>query len=729
MLTAPCLLTSGWGATYMSGAAEIYYDKYDAEVSGKEVLSGYSFAQKYSVAYTATNLRSRLDKNYYDLKLGYDWVGFNTTATTPDREVKLDQSFGKLNYRGAIGYSFTEIPLRARAYVNDTMQTTLMYDVNLDRLIDTGFIYSIEGATSKNVSSGFSLDFDPNKSWNATLQGLPRILIAYDETNFKNQLVYNRQDIRKSEFTVSLNSGTNWINYRKNEYENRLDTTDRITNQKLQIGHIDNLGQRQWALLTNWIDLSVDGSLLHSNTPNVTTNREEYDVNIIAIATRRTWSARTFMNYNRLVTGTETTESASIPVYVKGLYGSDSDWYVSLNTTKGRQQQLFAKNSDPSYSNSITAGMTTFKRSSFTLSPSIALSTTKQYDGTDSYSIASSLETASTRRFSDTVGLAGQISWRAMDNGSGNADSTSWSSFLNLKGTYTPNSKFIYGLEERTEIGSGAGYLAAYSSRSDYYYQADSGVGTYLRNYFAATASWTPSAPFSASLAGSYDYIAATDLPASREATIAFRAGYDVRSFTTRVNSVYKRKDNGIDPGSYDWVSSLDIQYRPDRYSDGLFKLSHDIEKNDAQATNTNRTEILQRYNYNFFTRAGVLRNIATISEEYYYASADSYGSNSDNYRLNSNYYNLISNTDVNQLQKNSSQYLKFSGRYNPTERLSLYGSVKYDKSYTGVTMYYNAGLSAQYNMLNGSIDYTFARRDSDKREERRLTTNLSRTF
>ena len=92
------------------------------------------------------------------------------------------------------------------------------------------------------------------------------------------------------------------------------------------VGLIDNSGRRKWSAITNWIDVSVDGRLTSVASPAAGGDYEEYDVNFMALATRKTWSLNTFMNYNRLIDNIGITETVSVPVKVNGIYGNDSSW-------------------------------------------------------------------------------------------------------------------------------------------------------------------------------------------------------------------------------------------------------------------------------------------------------------------------------------------------------------------------------------------------------------------
>lgn len=701
-LLAPGLVVDSRAATYMRGAAELNYVKYDAEADGKVLASGSTLAQKYSLSYTTTNLYYRSQPRYYNLMLGYDWVGFQTKFNDLGQDVSIKQQFGKLRYNGDVGYNASELPIRFRAYVNNDQPFNFRYDLSTTGLIRDGLVYNIEGR-GKTVTSGFFIAFEPEMARNVPVQGLPRMLLDYRETVTKSSDGFYRIDNKTKELAVAgLNKENNWVHFRTLNFVNNLEPLDQYSQQQIQIGLVDNVGRRKWSMLTNWIEFSADGQLTDVKSPSQDRNLEEYDVNFMAIATRKTWGARTFMNYNRQLDYAALTENTRIPIYLKGIYGSDTDWYLNLAANRGREQLFTRKGFDTSYTNAISAGGTTFKRSSFTLSPSLNLSTSKSFRGTDAYALDSRLETASTKRFSDRVGLAGSVFWRAMDDGANTARSKTWSNTIELKGTYQLSNKIGYSLLGRVESGNGSGYLDA--NRVRFGINTNGKLGNYLRNYVQASVRWTPSARMSSTLEGSYDTIKATAMPASEELNVNYRFAYDNKESFYRFDSKYQRRDNGFEVPLVSWRNSAEIQYRPDRYNDGLVRLSHQREQ-DVNI-DTERLELLQRYTYNFYSRTGVIRNFANVAQEYSYISSSNHG--------------LIGST----------QYLMLSGRYSPTERLSLYGSARYEKGSAGeVVICYSSGISADFKLLSTSLDYTVAQRDTDNRLEKKLAASVRRTF
>src|SRR6185369_1814143 len=496
--------SSGWCTTNLGGAAELSYIKYDASENGRDLVSGSSLVQKYSLTYQMSNLAHRSQPRYYNLMAGYELVDFSTKVREPDQETEIKQNYGRMKYSGDVAYAAAELPIRFKAFINDNKPLNLKSGLTFTNLVDDGLVYNLEGR-GKTVSSGVSMAFEPETSRNASMRALPRLLLEYRDTTNKSSENFYRIDSRQKELAVAgLNKENNWVNYRFLEYENHLDPLDKFTQQQFQIGLVDHRGRRLWSLLTNWITVSADGQLTDVKSPSSSNVREEYDANLMFIATRQKWDARSFMNYNRQMLYDSSTEVAKIPVYVRGIYGAETDWYVRLGAERGRQHLFSAKDTDTSYSNSIAIGGTTFNRQQFTLSPSISLDTDKSFRGYDSSSFNASVETVSTSRYSNKLWLGAKVSLRAIDDGSNSATSKTWSYNLDLTATYRPTSMLSYKVTDKLESGSGYGFLDVNRVHA---LNGSTNTPRYVRNSTQASVGLTPNARFATSVEGTYDII------------------------------------------------------------------------------------------------------------------------------------------------------------------------------------------------------------------------------
>lgn len=692
--------------TSVSGEAELSYVNYDAKAANPATgsqarSSGESFSQRYMVDYNISNLNHRNQAQYYDLSLGYEWMSFDTKISDDLSDSHIKGVLGKFRYSGDVAYNPSHLPLSLRITANDADPTGFnrFGNDNNSGLVGSNLINSIYGDV-KNAKYTVSFAFDPRRASKNSLRGLPTLNLDYRETFLKSTTGNYIYDNSTKELAVAgLNKENNWIHFRTVIYEDYIDSHNNFNSQQFQIGLVDYNRRRLWSSLTNWIDVSADGQLA---TRKGTTNSEEYDVNFMAIATRRTWSARSFMNYNRLMIvdtlGSENklTEQARVPVYIKGIYGAETDWYFSVTAERGTQTDFQRGNlKENSYLNQVTLGLNAFKRSKFTFSPSLSVLASKGYGGADVLELTAGAEAASTARFSNKLGLFAKGMFRYKNDGLNLPSSDTWSSTLNLRADYKTDSRFVSSFREE---------LAAGTDVSQDHFSPLSGPEKYVRTYTLASIAWTPKASFTTSLEASYDLRMNETSADTKEAMLLHRLSYDKQSTLYRLETQFIERSSNTG-NILTFTNTGDFQYRPDRYNDLTLKYSYK-KTNENSFMNTSEWSFIQKYNYSFFTRTGILRNYATLGQELGYTGTDTYGSNA------------------------SYKYLRFSGRYSPTDKISLFGSAKYEKANTGSTvLYYTAGLNADFKLLTTSIDYTLAKRDSDKRTERRLAATVKRSF
>jgi hypothetical protein len=687
------LVATARAGSSMGGAAELSYVDYRAEAEGKEIYSGNTLAQKYSLNWMSTNLFFRSQPRYYVLNLGYEWTSFSTEITDGGHQSKFGQVFGKLRYNGEVGFNPTEQPIRFKAYANNGESTSLKTNIYRG-LIDDGLTSNIEGMTKGHVA-GFSFAYESDRAFSAAMRQLPRMYLDYKEVVNKSTEIGSLLDNKTTELSVAgLNKENNWLKYRSTKYENYRNSTENSEQQQIQIGLVDMLGRRKWAALTNWINVSADGSYTSkkSNSEGFT---EEYDVNFFATATRRNWQARTLMNYSREVDANKITDMARVPVYLKGTWNAETDWYTNISAVRGRELDLSGQK-DTLYSNSLSVGGTMFKRSAFTLSPQVTLSNSKQFRGNDAYNIDAGIDTSSTRYFSNTTDLFAGYHIKIKDDGSNTSNSLSWSNTLSLKAQYRPTSRLSMALREELEYGKGTGYLDqggvnTLSLPSDNQNYAQSTTYASLRYIFSSL--------LQTSLSGSHTYMKAEMAPASNRFNITHSINYMARDMSYAWSTYYDQSDELTRLNS-----SVQVQYLPNKYHATTLQSSYD--RNTSNSITASEFILKQNYTHNIFSRTGTMRNIATLSEEL-----------------------SFTRNAVDSMTIIDSKSLLLSGRYSPTERVSLYGSVRYTKDLKALTLYYNGGVAVDFKLLSTSLDYYLAKRDIDNRIEKKLSAAVRRSF
>ncbi len=675
--------------TTLNGAAELSYISYNASRGGTPVYNGNSFTQNYSLFWKSSNLVQRNQPQFYTVQLGYDWRSFNTSVTDETSETRITGDLGKFLYDAQIGYSPVNLPIRFRAYMDNGFIPNFRNTIYSDIITD-GFTYRIEGE-GKGVSAGFTFAYEPERASSPSMRGLPRLYVDYRESINKSGGDLRYIDNMTKELAVAgLNKENNWLHYRALSYDNRINRSDNYDQQQIQIGLIDNIGRRKWSALTNWIDISADGRMTSRTGATKSNSFEEYDVNLFAIASRKAWDARTFLNFNRRLENDILTEKASIPIYLRGIWGAETEWYIRVSNSEGREISPVSKITR-SQENSLAIGGTTFTRSQFTLAPLISIASSKNSNGSESLYINSSIESSSTRRFSDKLSLYALYNLRNLYI----KDAfTTWSHSLLFRAGYRPVGQFAYEMKEELK----------YHNDSSKVSQAGPSSSSSTRNYFSSltsgSVSWNKSAHLSSSLEANYDYLFSGETPstlARLRHNITYRQEKTFLSYNMTLES---RNSDNVKTNTLSTEGQLD--YRPDRYHDSHLSYKY-MNVNSSQIdVNNSSAELIQRYSYNFFTRTGVLRNYASISE-------------------------TLSLTKSNNLP--ASKFLMITGRYSPIGRLSLNGSLKIQDDAGNLTMIFSTGILAEFKLLSTSIDYAYARRDVDNKLEKRIAASVRRSF
>ncbi len=706
LLLAALLYGEAEARTYLSGMAELNYVKYDAKQSGADPLtgqdvekkfSGNSLAQTYSVTWSASNYLYATQPKYYDVSLGYDWLTYNTKTSDGTENSTFKDTFGKFRYNGKFGLNPADLPINFSAYAYDAHTLSFSRNLGGQAIMDSFLTTEIAG---KFVSEGygFTFNFEPERARKDSFRGLPRLYLVYNDTSNRSIVSTYNVDNRTKELAVAgLNQGNNWINYKSTSYEDNLNSQNNYVNQEFQIGHIDQMGRRLWSPLVNWIEVSADGKFSNKRTPAGDT--DSYDVNFMAIADRRAWTVRTFMNYNRITSMTalenSQTENTKVPIYIKGIYGRDTNWFLTLSAENGKQTLYNAARNETTYSNRVALGATTFTQSKFTLSPSAAVAITKGFGGFDSLTLDGALETNSTARFSNKLGLAARLSLHYLDDGTNSLTSKSWVNILKLKANYNPDTKLAYSFTEELTSGNETPAVAILNYP---------GNENYFKSSTSASATWTPNAEFTTSMDATYDIRLNENRSGTNYTHLAWRASYVREKIKYLLDASLDQKSDGYVGFNQVIKGFAEAEYRPDRYNDGSIRLNYTRTETDVGLIS--QIDVLEKYSYNFFTRKGVIRNLATISQEFSYLGTES------------------------ESRKQYSYYSTISGRYSPTSRLSLSGYVKYVNGNGGKsTVYYNVGVNNDFKLLTSSLDYTYAKREADNRIEKRLNATVRRTF
>jgi hypothetical protein len=695
----------------LQGEAEVAYVDYDASAGGKELFSGNSLMQKYNLSWRATNLVQRNQTQYYNFLLGYDIRSFKTQVKDQGESSSFGESFGKLVYTGEVAYAPPHLPLRVSAYSKDTTQAIFRNGL-YNGMIGDNLARGMDGQV-KVTSSGLTFTYLPEQARSAGMRGMPLLLLDYRELSSKSMTNTLKLDTRLRELAViGLNKENNWIHYRSHKFDNFQNPLDSFEQQQVQIGLIDFAKRRKWAALTNWINVSADGQLTDKSAANQVDTSEEYDVNFFATARRKTWEGKSFLNFNRYAKHQELTERARIPISLSGIYGANTDWYVRLNSDLGRERKTLGAFYDVTYNN-LSLGGTTLKNRSFTVSPALSVSDSEN-NGNRTTDFQAGVTTASTRRFSRFLDLLASYQYRSRTVANvGTTANNSWDHKISLRSTYRPSTHIMFDLREELHTGSGGAFaevgnvggvasLPGYTGPS---ITAGRGVDaqTYTRSVTTGSLTWNKSAQITNSINVSYDLLTSSERPDDTFYSLDHRFNYYGQKTLAKVETRYWYRTSGVTPAVGLLTHISELQYRPGRVQDGLLRFTYEKQQDGMLVS---KTELLQRYNYNFYTSTGVSRVLASLSQEF-------------SIRKQTSYDGL--DADIT--------YLALSGRYSPTAKISLFGSTKYEKDRANTSLFYSAGVSADFKLLSATLDYALAERDTDKRREKRLSAIVRRSF
>lgn len=322
----------------ISGALEWNWADYSQNVAGEETVSASHFVQKYSIL---ANWQGRLNGGRaggWVLGLGYDWTAFDNEINGEENS----ETRGKLLYEGEFLFAPGGLPVRFHGFSYDLTRTSLATLTRIgphEPLIEPGIVNDLNNG--QYITSGFTLVAGIRNGsylgeYRELLSRFPRLFIDFRET-------YNEDD--KSELSpehtrdrdlafVSLNKKDNWFHYKYRDYVDYNDANNNYTTKMFLLGTVDHLNRRQWIHLTNWIRLSVDGSLTISDDALETDSggyEETYALNAFTVARRAGWEVSNFTSASRTSNLAGHLEKhLDIPFYGSGDLDPQTSWRGQL---------------------------------------------------------------------------------------------------------------------------------------------------------------------------------------------------------------------------------------------------------------------------------------------------------------------------------------------------------------------------------------------------------------
>lgn len=722
LLVSVSLLGVSPAAARLRGDIELGYVSYEAEERGERVADAHTLRQKYSVMYEKDGEIYNRRFGFYRAALGYEWASFDSRVFNPaDGATRSPStSAGKVLFDGELVIDPLELPLRVKAYARDTTTSSFTLDSlselnGQNRILNPNITTSLNG-TGRNVVTGATMVLGVKNGltngYNAIFRHIPMVLLDYRDERHEDlgsQTPVNSR-LRKLAF-VSLNKRDNWFHYRTTRFEDYINPGQGYLESQVQLGTVDHTLSRRWIDLTNWIRISTDLQY----TKRGDGARDAYDVNFFAIAQRRNWDARSFLNFSRERSGDELRFERSIPLYVSGTLGADSSWNAGISH-RDREVKENSLTLLTDRNTSATFRLESFKRSPFTLTQKYVVENATS-NGNDTLGLEALVETRSTRRFSDryTAAASYNVRYLKADRGVGESNYL----FQNLVGrmSYTPFRELTLSLDESVTMTQGDSAAltntasittqTGFGSPSDVF-RRESQPNQYTRSATSVGVSWAPLPRLTVSLTATEDVLLQSGKATDYLTTINNRIDYTLDNLRLNMeNRVALRSDSN---GNATYLQNTgSAQYTPNRYLDALVR--YVMTKNVSDTDNSTLIDLVERVTYSLYQRSGQQRKLLELTQEFTLTDSDVSGA-------------AASTT--------GKKRLLLGARYFALRNLYIGGNAAYALLTPGNSreLLYNGYVGLNYRKLQINVDYSYGKRSNDDtRVEKRLMASMRKSF
>lgn len=332
-----CGLWSGGSAALasekVSGRLLMGVGDYRGEVDGDEVRRVSSDYQQISLRYDTQGLLGDARAGKYKLMLGYE---FNRIDPSVKSFGVRDDDYQeitakKLFYQGDLLLAPGGLPFRLTLFARDIHQSNFVDDglssglpvsnsaYSQGSLIDPQIYTGINNGTHRELG-GTLLVGIRNGSYlglyRDVLSQLPRLLIDYkqievrDLARDRNQTHYRSRDLA----FVSLNKLDNWVHFRMRDHTDFLNPENDNTHKQVIIGLIDQIMQRKWINMTNWLKVSGDLSYTIEESASTPVAERTYLVNMMANGSRQDLKMTAFSTFSRNSDGRSIELETDLPV-------------------------------------------------------------------------------------------------------------------------------------------------------------------------------------------------------------------------------------------------------------------------------------------------------------------------------------------------------------------------------------------------------------------------------
>ena len=474
---------------------------------------------------------------------------------------------------------------------------------------------------------------------------------------------------------------------------------------------------RRWIDFSNWLKVSTDLQLSRRKSNYQVNSIEEINLNLFVAGERKYWNARSFTTFNRYKDeNNKLSYQTTLPVYVSGVVSQDLSWNARTSFRENHDIDALGVRSNFT---SMLVGYRAdaFKLAPFTLSQSFDVESSKT-NSSDFVTLSGSLETTSTPHFSRNVNLGASYN---IKNYLTSTDTVSSSNFLeqtlDLHGGYSPNNTFRF--EMRQNIAFTKGNITPFSGTTR---NAETLLNQYVnprnisttetgsdsfRSLSVLTLSWNPKPRLNAYLTMSEDIYESS--PTGIRPITEVISGVSFTNDAWSVSDVAKYTHGSreaLDDNADAISNSATLRYIHSRSLDASAAASYSYSTSTSSDT-FHETSFEQRLNYNYFSRSGISRKMFEINETLLYSDG----------------------TENPSRAFNKSLMLGF--KYYPIRQLTLASGVgySYTSSISDYSVVWNASATANFRLLQASLDFVHGIRKSDGARENKFTGNIRRSF
>lgn len=729
------LLTAAPAAAEVAGLAEWRYGEFRGRQDGAGLKEASHFTQRYSLMYHKGGQLAGGRGGRYNIDLGYMWTAVDSET---DGE-SFDIGTGKVLFRGEMQLAPGGLPFRLRLYSQDLSETTLTEDNGLYQIFGqkdagipvAGMVNNL--ANGQRIRSGGTLIVGiRNGSYQGryrdVLSQFPRLLVDYQEYYVRDLKSRTPQHSRSRDLAfVSLNKKDNWFHYRLHDYHDFLNASQDFSEKSVMLGTVDHELVRQWINLTNWIQLSVDGTYTVLEQARVDAPAvQRYDLNLFGTARRSNWNASNFSTFSRVLDGNSLEKRLEVPFFLQGEIDRNTAWRFRMVGSR-RQHLTFASAGTTDFDDLFaSARLETFRTGRFVVAPELAAEV-KGGDEGEGNAVRAGFEIYSNRAHRPRYELFGAYSLaRFAGTGVEGFEVDYWEQEAKGRLALNVTARLRAGLTQELLYGSGSlerTVTHQLAPRGDLGLTlADARVaqdGAVWRSTTGAFVEYTHSR-FSNRFELRYDYLSnpagSNDLTTLSQHLRYGRQAFDVTSENEFVLGAHAPGGN-VEAGSLRAGSSersfshkTTLRYTPSRLWDGGARVGLEWQDEDAGAST--RWDVQQNVRYHIYKVNGIVRRLASLREEAH--------------------FERFRNAQGGSEQEAS---LLLGADYFPTRVLNLSVATQYRRQLPEetdtVALFLSAGLDFQ--KLKVALDYSYGTRSAGevaaKRTEQRWELTVKKIF